>query len=328
MSLSHDATVLSNQLGESHRWHKDHFGSMLPDINGFSFRSSKGNDSSHVLVAFEVAKNTANSASSKKAGKLGTVKALEDNYKTEVRGVDAHHDWRVSGLRKCATNSNWQVDAIGRTAHVGVFTGAVGSPYIDRKNESDHVAGILAPNHSPNDVPSTWVMKQEERQKIARANKSKQEASKSTQWLSPKKPAAKKSVRQQQSTSPKVQSQWGVKGRKDLTQMKLSPERSFASLPTANKTNMTYEVSGKGVKGQKFIDKVEARYGDSVKNWDVPSFLRDSTVTHKKGYNLAMAMTQEKMHLQNIHRKERLESTKALNLWAKGQTAERQSMGF
>ena len=55
-SASHDGTVLSNQLGESHRWHKDHFGSMLPDINGYSFRSSKGNDSSHILCAFEIAK--------------------------------------------------------------------------------------------------------------------------------------------------------------------------------------------------------------------------------------------------------------------------------
>ena len=52
----------------------------------------------------------------------------------------------------------------------------------------------------------------------------------------------------------------GVKGKEDLTKMKISPARAFASLPTANKTNKTYEVSGKGVKGQKFIDKVEARW--------------------------------------------------------------------
>ena len=128
-SASHDGTVLSNQLGESHRWHKDHFGSMLPDINGYSFRSSKGNDSSHILCAFEIAKDTANSASSKKIEKLGTVKALESTYKTEVRGP----------------NSNWQVDAIGRTAHIGVYTGAIGSANSDRRNESQHVAGILAP---------------------------------------------------------------------------------------------------------------------------------------------------------------------------------------
>ena len=128
-----------------------------------SFRSAKGNDSSHVLVAFEVAKDSANSPSSKKVVKLG-VKALEENYKTEVRGVDMHHDWGVSGYANVRRIPIAQ-DAIGRTAHVGVYTGAVGSPYLDRKNESDHVAGILAPNHSPNDVPSTWVMKQQERKK-------------------------------------------------------------------------------------------------------------------------------------------------------------------
>eukprot|EP00943_MAST-04B_sp_MAST-4B-sp1_P005359 g5359.t1 len=200
-SASHDATVLSNQLGESHRWHKDHFGSMLPDINGYSFRSSKGNDSSHILCAFEVAKDTANSASSQKIAKLGTVKALENTYKAEVRGVDSNHNWEVSGTRRCATNSNWQVDAIGRTAHVGVFTGAVSTGNSDRKNESDHVAGILAPNHKPTDVPSTWVMaQQQERKHVARSNKGKQEFSDATTWLSPKKPEKQKTIRQQQKT--------------------------------------------------------------------------------------------------------------------------------
>ena len=239
-SASHDATVLSNQLGESHRWHKDHFGSMLPDINGYSFRSSKGNDSSHILCAFEIAKDTANSASSKKIEKLGTVKALESTYKTEVRGVDTHHNWEVSGLRKSATNSNWQVDAIGRTAHIGVYTGAIGSANSDRRNESHYVAGILAPNHDPNNVPSTWVItQQEERKQVAQRNKNKQETSKATNWLSPKKPESKKTFRQQQKTSPKLQSHWGVKGRDDLTKMKLSAERSPANLATANKVNKT-----------------------------------------------------------------------------------------
>lgn len=63
-------------------------------------------------------------------------------------------------------------------------------------------------------------------------------------------------------------------------------------------------------------------------NIKIPGFLRDVQTANKKGYSLAMAVTQEKMHLQNIHRKKKLEATRPLNQWAAGKKPTKLTMGF
>ena len=125
-----DATVLSNTVGGSSRWVKDHSGSMLPDISGYSFRTPRGNDSTHILETLEVG-TSANSHSSSKAEKLGhNTSGLAESKKKRLE------EWEVSGRRKVATNEHWQVDAIGRTALVGPYTGSPSGACTHRKNES------------------------------------------------------------------------------------------------------------------------------------------------------------------------------------------------
>ena len=294
---------------------KDHSGSMLPDISGYSFRTPRGNDSTHILETLEVG-TSANSHSSSKAEKLGHhTSGLAESKKKRLE------EWEVSGRRKVATNEHWQVDAIGRTALVGPYTGSPSGACTHRKNESDHVAGLIAPGHEVHGAPSNWVVADDSAKSPTTTSSPTDGVA--NKWLSPKKPSGKSPVKAQ--TSPrKLQSTWGLKSaeqkgsvssnrRTDLTTVSMVSNY----MPVPNNSLKTHDHTSKACVGKKFIDKVEARYGDSIKNWDVPDFLREEP--NKPNGRLGLHVTQEKRHLQNLHRVQRNKDQEPLMEWARGQ---------
>ena len=338
-----DPTVLSSTLGGSSRWQKDHFGSMVPDISGYSFRSPKRNDSTHILDAIDVGAKV-NSSSSAKAEILPTVSAL-----AETKGKSP--DWEISGRRRVATNSHWQVDAIGRTALVGPYTGAPSGACTHRKNESDHVAGLIAPGHDVIGAPSNWVVQDAGVTKTVsptRPSGTRRGSPRATEtWLSPKKTERKTSpLKPQNPAVDKVVSTWGIKAAEkppgDHMRPELHATSMFKTIPIPNMASKSFGNGTLGCAGKEYVDKVEARYGDSMKNWDIPGFLRNessapnSIAAAKSSANESnpgggkekwtpkwtpqgLYVTQEKKHLQQQFRAQKKIKEEPLMEWARGE---------